>query len=564
MFSKEKRKRKRNLICLYLLLKTISPFLSLAGVLMLSPYSQPPQILLQSSSLGNTSVFSKSYNGNCSKSPGSNLVFFPKLSLSTMIPADKKKVSFSYPKDISHLIHKQGIGLVEKHNGLRIKEQKQESVKFDAKASRLQVEKLLDAIRALPFKGRTEILDVFGKDGEIPSISDFNDLLMALVIANELDLALNMYSDVSTLGLVPDSWTFSIVIRCHCKRNDADEAKRVLDRMLENGLNPNVVTFTTLINSFCKKGKLQKAYEVIDVMNTIGCQPNVQTYNCLLKGLCYIGKVEEAYEILEDIKKSSIEPDIYTYTAMMDGFCKVGRSEEAMQLLNEAIEMGLTPNVVTFNTLIDGYSKEGRPLQGVGVLKKMKQRNCMPDIISYSTLLHGLLVWRKIKTALRIYEEMVRNGFEVDEKLMNSLLRGLCRKFLKDNELLNDAYQVFEKMKERTVVIHHSTYSLVIQAFSTGKKVDDALSNIHRMIKDGYVPRIITINTVIRAFCKEGRVDKALSILVLMFETRKFPSITSYDIMIRELNRQGMCRVASNVYGAALVRGVVPNQKPQQ
>ena len=48
---------------------------------------------------------------------------------------------------------------------------------------------------------------------------------------------------------------------------------------------------------------------------------------------------------------------------------------------------------------------------------------------------------------------------------MNSLLRALYRKFLKDNELLEVAYQVSEKMKERAYAIDHSTYGLVIQAF---------------------------------------------------------------------------------------------------
>ncbi|XP_037495947.1 putative pentatricopeptide repeat-containing protein At1g09680 [Jatropha curcas] len=483
-----------------------------------SPYAIAQHHLLQPLFLGNT------FNLNYRERPATNLIFLPKLSLFTAGIADKN--AMAYPKRLSHLIDKKGITLVVKHNNglLPIQQKNPETIE---KTRRLQVENFVAAIKALPSKDKTTILDIFTKNGKICSTAVFNDLLMALVIASEHELAFKFYSSISSYGLAPDCWTYCILIRSYCKIENVDEARRVLDHMVENGLHPNLATFTTLINSFCKKGR-----------------------------------VEEAFELMEDIKKSSIDADVYTYTALMDGFCKVGRTDEAMELLNEAMEIGLKPNIVTFNTLFDGFSREGRPLEGIGVLKKMKQINCRPDYISYSTLLHGLLMWRKIRTALRIYKEMVRNGFEVDERLMNNLLRGLCRKFLKENDLLEDAYQVFDKMTKRAFVMDHSTYNLVIQAFSMGKKVDDALVSLQKMIKFGYIPSLTTINSVIRAFCTKGRVEKAILVLVLMYETHKIPNTTSYDLMIQELNRQRRFLGASNVYGSALVRGVVPNQMP--
>ncbi|XVF32722.1 hypothetical protein REPUB_Repub17cG0107300 [Reevesia pubescens] len=180
--------------------------------------------------------------------------------------------------------------------------------------------------------------------------------MVCLVTANEPNLALELYSNVASYGLAlsPNCWTFSIMIRCFCKKNNLDEAQRVLHHMMENGYSLNVITFTTLINSLCKRGKLQNAFEG---MGRIRCKPIVQTYNCLLKGLCYVGKVEEANEMLMNMKKESTKHDIYSYTAVMNGFCKVGRSNEAMELFNLALDMGLIPNVVTFNTLFTGYSK---------------------------------------------------------------------------------------------------------------------------------------------------------------------------------------------------------------
>ncbi|KAJ6369286.1 hypothetical protein OIU78_001616 [Salix suchowensis] len=528
-----------------------------------SPCS-PLSEFLPSPSLSNHAIFlNNTRKLSCHKFSGLKLVFIPAASLPTTKSYHPETTVLQSPilgKKEQRLYPKEG----EELKGLPMKEEEQESLDFDEKDSKFQVSDLLNAVKALPGKERVDhIVRVLDKEIGVLSISDFNDALMALVTANESDLVLKLYSGLTCYSLEPNSWTFTIMVRCHCKKKDPGEAKRVLDQMMLKGFNPNVVTLTTLINSFCKIGQLQNAFQVFEVMDRIGCKPNIQTYNCLLKGMCYVGRIEEAFELMEDIKKT-VEPDIYTYTAMMDGFCKVGRSDEAMELLNEAMEMGLAPNVVTFNTLFDGYAKEGRPLKGFGVLKLMKQKKCMPDYISYSTLLHGLLLWGKVLAGLRIFKEMEGNGLEADDKLMNSLVRGLCRKSMKEIDLVEVAYQMFEKMKKRGFVIEHSTYALAIQALCVANKVDDAFINLLQMVRLGYIPRLIAINNVIRALCLGGKVDEAFYVLVLMYENSKIPSRMSYDLLIHELNRQERTLSACNVYGAALVRGVVPHKKPRR
>ena len=132
-----------------------------------------------------------------------------------------------------------------------VKGGKLESLHFDEITGRIQVVNFLDKIKAIPFKDRSEILSIMEKDAGNWTLSDFNRLLIALVTENEPDLALELYSNVESCGsaLAPNCWTFSILVRCCCKKNDLDEAQRVLHHMMESGYSPNVITFTTLINS---------------------------------------------------------------------------------------------------------------------------------------------------------------------------------------------------------------------------------------------------------------------------------------------------------------------------
>ncbi|KAK1351516.1 Pentatricopeptide repeat-containing protein [Heracleum sosnowskyi] len=452
------------------------------------------------------------------------------------------------------------IRLVEENKGVTI-EQDYEKSNLDGKICELH---LLHKIKALPIAQRNDILDVIKKDCRFETIATFNNFFLELYMADEVDFALKLFSELSNFVLVPNCGTFSLLIRCYCKKNDPFEAHRVLNEMVEKRFQPNVAIFTDLINSFSKRGRMQKAFEVLEIMGSVRCEPTAHTYNCLLKGLCYVGRIEEAYKMLMNIKKStSIRPDIYTYTAVMNGFCKVGRSDEALELLDDAVEMGLVPNVVTYNTLLNGYFKEGRPLEGIGLLNKMKTRNCAPDYISYSTLLHGLLKWSKIHSALSIYMEMVSVGFQVEERMMNTLLRGLCRRSRTERELLSNAYEVFDRMKSRGYVMYPCAYELAIEAFCIGKQIDKALATLCEMIKSGHSPRKMTVNNVIRPLCVEGNLVEALPILVLMHEENRMGIEFPFDILIDECNRQGIYMCSCTIYGAALKRGVVPQSKPR-
>ncbi|XVF65944.1 hypothetical protein PTKIN_Ptkin09bG0291700 [Pterospermum kingtungense] len=169
----------------------------------------------------------------------------------------------------------------------------------------------------------------------------------------------------------------------------------------------------------------------------------------------------------------------------------------------------------------------------------MKEKNCMPDGISYSTLLNGLLKWGKIRAALGVYKEMVGIVFVVDGRMMSTLLRGLCAKSWKENDLVQDAYLVFEKMRSRVSSIDHSTYGFVIRTLCRGKKMEEALDYLQQMIRMGYVPRTITFNNLIRALCLEGKISEALVVLVIMYENGKIPSRTSFDSLVKEFEKTG-------------------------
>ncbi|CAL9187790.1 unnamed protein product [Musa hybrid cultivar] len=428
----------------------------------------------------------------------------------------------------------------------------------------LNVGGLIKRIIGLPIEERVKILDLFESDGKSLTISDCNDILTALAKSGEHELAVSFFSELPRLGITPDSWSFSIMVECLCKKNEPDEALRFLEDMVGRGFRPNAVTFNRLMNCLCKRGRMKKAFEVVEIMSQMGCEPSIRTYNSLISGLCYVGRLEEAFELLRKIKNSSTSPDIYTYILVIDGFCKVGRSDEARELLEEAEEMDLLPNIGTYNSLLNGYCKEGRPLEGLHLLKRMQRGDCPPDFSSYSIILQGLLRWGEVSAAWRTYRKMRDAGFQVEERAVNTLLRGVCKQSVIDEKVLNDAMELLDAITE----IGHNpsvyTYCLMVKALAIGGEIDKALFHLHEMVRIGYCPRMMTYNVVLRVLCGGGRGDDALDVLVLMIERGTIPSGSSFGILLGELCQQGRVLDAFGVYAAAIKRGVVLHWKPNK
>ncbi|XP_020108840.1 pentatricopeptide repeat-containing protein At5g41170, mitochondrial-like [Ananas comosus] len=421
---------------------------------------------------------------------------------------------------------------------------------------------VMKSIRRLPIEECVKILDLVQCDGNSLTISDYNDILVALVKARELDSAVDLFSTLESHDISLDTFSYSIMVQCWCKKNEPDEARRVLDEMMQRGFNPNVITFTNLVNCLCKRGRVTKAFEVFEIMSRIGCEPTIWTYNCLIGGLCYVGRLEEALELLKKIKNSSKKPDIYTFTLVIDGFCKVSRSDEAMDLLKEAERTGIVPTVVTYNALLNGYCKENRPLEALHLLKDMQQAiGCKPDLISYSIVLQGLLRVGEISSAWKTFKKMNEVGFEADKRAMNTLLRGLCKQSMTNNEVLKDAKELFKKIQEVSYGPSPYTYCLMIQALAKGGEIDEAVAHLHEMMKEGYSPRIMTYNVVLRVLCDEGRVYEALDLLLDMITRDVIPSRFSFSIVLNEFCRQGQMLDAYSVYAAAIKRGVIPYWK---
>lgn len=143
------------------------------------------------------------------------------------------------------------------------------------------------------------------------------------------------------------------------------------------------------------------------------------THTVLIDGLCRDGKIEEANGICRKMVTNGIFPSVITYNALINGYCKDGRVVSAFELLTVMEKRACKPTVRTFNELMEGLCRVGKPYKAVQLLKRMIDNGLSPDIVSKSIVDNG-----RLDIALETIRAMVERGYELNDRIYSSLLRG--------------------------------------------------------------------------------------------------------------------------------------------
>ncbi|KAK0593301.1 hypothetical protein LWI29_034553 [Acer saccharum] len=108
-------------------------------------------------------------------------------------------------------------------------------------------------------------------------------------------------------NLLPDIWTYNMLINGFCNEGKLDEALRLRSEMENLKLLPDVYV-QYVINGCFEKGSSSKAFELVDEMNEKGVKPDAVTHNVIIKWYCKEGKIDEASKTVGKMEESGFSP----------------------------------------------------------------------------------------------------------------------------------------------------------------------------------------------------------------------------------------------------------------
>ncbi|KAF6162933.1 hypothetical protein GIB67_021082 [Kingdonia uniflora] len=205
-----------------------------------------------------------------------------------------------------------------------------------------------------------------------------------------------LYSQMVTVGIVPDVFTFTITVMlivnmvvCRAMEfiNEMDclgfeeVVSRVLKLLSERGIT-NVVTYTlfikdeqaygVLVDGYCRIGRMDDALRVRGELLSVGLKLNQVICNSLINKFCKLEQVHEVERVVRNMEVRVLQLDSYSYSTLVDAFCKedrVSASNDTMHHIHLMLKRGVAPEEITCSTLLDGAFKM-RDIEGVLTLWK--------------------------------------------------------------------------------------------------------------------------------------------------------------------------------------------------
>ncbi|WOL20050.1 pentatricopeptide repeat-containing protein [Canna indica] len=337
----------------------------------------------------------------------------------------------------------------------------------------------------------------------------------------------------------------------------------------------DVVSWTAAIARHARRGRLVDAADAFGGMLSTGVDPNHVTLVALLSACAdfpsspralLLGRAIHAQSLKRRRTVDAPEELVVLGTALVDMYAKCGCTDVA----REVFDRMPVKNSVSFNTMIAGYMRNGDVDRGLSLFGKIRRK----DKISWTVVIDGCVKNGLLEEALDCFRAMQLNKVDADYVTilaviaactgLGALGHGLwVHRYVKSQSFssnirlsnslidmysrcgsLNFAYQVFESMRERTLV----SWNSIIVGFAANGRCHEAIEHFEIMRRDGFEPNGVSFTGVLTACSHAGLVDEGLKFYDLMREHYKLlPRVEHYGCLVDLLSRAGRLEEAMNV-----------------
>ncbi|KAJ0089315.1 hypothetical protein Patl1_32006 [Pistacia atlantica] len=301
--------------------------------------------------------------------------------------------------------------------------------------------------------------------GVMADMTSYNILLKACCLAGRVDLAQEIYREVTHLEskgvLKLDVFTYSTIVKVFADAKLWLLALQIKEDMLSAGVTPNTVTWSSLINACANAGLVEQALCLFDEMLLAGCEPNSQCCNILLQACVEACQYDRAFRLFWSWKQSSarqtfcedsngdnsilstetkhnyfvtskqsvvsnphhlsfskrfpFKPTTTTYNILMKA-CGTDYYH-AKALMDEMRTAGLSPNHISWSILIDTCGGLGNIEGAVQILNGMRKAGINPDVVAYTTAIKVCVKNKNLKLAFSLFTDMKR--YQIQPNLLD-------------------------------------------------------------------------------------------------------------------------------------------------
>ncbi|CAH9146364.1 unnamed protein product [Cuscuta epithymum] len=201
---------------------------------------------------------------------------------------------------------------------------------------------------------------------------------------HSVEQALCKWKQMTELGFIPDSFSFSSLIDGFCKLKMLNIAKGIFLTLK----NRTVFDYNSVMAALCKESSFEQARRLIQEMISDGkCKPDSVSYNIIIDAALESGNLQLAEELLTQMLQRGLNPDAFTFSILISRFSNLGQIEVAKKLFDKMVASGLTPGIHVYDSLLKGFSLKGEPDEIIHMLHQMAAKGIVLDSKITATIL---------------------------------------------------------------------------------------------------------------------------------------------------------------------------------
>jgi pentatricopeptide repeat protein len=227
------------------------------------------------------------------------------------------------------------------------------------------------------------------------------------------------------------------IVRCLANVQDLPGLRCVLSDPRLAGAQLDAHIRNRALAACCYEGALELA-KAVAASDAFAEPMDVAGYNTIMKGYGKSGKLSRCLQLKEEMYASGLEASEMTFGILLEACIHGGEFDQAMSICKELRGKGLALNKIHITTIIKGLASSGQLRKAEAMLDDMSESlNIRPDVVTYQTLIKAYLAHSDIAAALRLFENMQKQGIQPDMVMVESMFMGCCSKGLRPAETMH-------------------------------------------------------------------------------------------------------------------------------
>ncbi|KAJ1701343.1 hypothetical protein LUZ63_001122 [Rhynchospora breviuscula] len=217
--------------------------------------------------------------------------------------------------------------------------------------------------------------------------------------------ALQLFRDMSMLGVKPDSVTVLGVIRAcaNSMLSCLTHARFIHGFVIRNFLDKNLVSETALVDLYVKRGSLTYARRIFDQME----ERSLVSWSTMISGYGMHGRGTDALLLFETMRGLvRVRPDHIVFVSVLSACSHAGLIDEGWRYFSSMTsEYGIMPRTEHYACMVDLLGRAGKLKEANEFIEKMP---ITPDSSVWGSLLGACRIHRNAKLAEIAAKELFR------------------------------------------------------------------------------------------------------------------------------------------------------------